>query len=52
VLICADNDENGVGQAAARDAAWVCEEEGRAVRVAVPPIPGGDFNDILTGGHI
>jgi putative DNA primase/helicase len=33
VLICADNDENGVGQAAARDAAWVCEEGGRVVRV-------------------
>jgi putative DNA primase/helicase len=49
VRIAVDNDENGVGQAAARDAAWIWEGEGRSVRVALPPVPGRDFNDILLG---
>jgi hypothetical protein len=51
VRIAIDNDANGVGQAAARDAAWVWGNEGRTVRVALPPIPGTDFNDVLMGAH-
>jgi putative DNA primase/helicase len=51
ILIACDNDANGVGQAAARDAAWMWEEEGRAVRVALPPTPDTDFNDVLIGAY-
>jgi putative DNA primase/helicase len=47
IVIAADNDESGVGQEAARDAAWLWREEGRRVRVALPPLPGVDFNDVL-----
>lgn len=47
ILIVVDNDANGIGQAAARDAAWLWEQEGRDVRVALPPAAGTDFNDIL-----
>jgi putative DNA primase/helicase len=47
IHLAVDNDENGIGQSAARDAAWRWGEEGRAVRAALPPIPGTDFNDIL-----
>jgi hypothetical protein len=35
VVICADNDANGVGQ---------------RVRIALPPISELDFNDLLRGG--
>jgi putative DNA primase/helicase len=51
ICIAADNDSSGVGQAAARDAAWLWTEEGRTVRVIVPPKPDTDFNDILNGAH-
>ena len=51
IVIACDNDENGVGQAAARDAAWLWQNEGRTVRVALPPKPGIDFNDILNGAN-
>jgi putative DNA primase/helicase len=49
ILVCADHDANGVGERAAHDGAarWVAE--GRRVRVAMPPEPGTDFNDVLTG---
>jgi putative DNA primase/helicase len=50
VLICADNDGNGVGQRAAHDAAQRLLAEGRRVRIALPPQNGTDFNDLLTGG--
>jgi len=49
VLIAVDNDRNGVGQDAAREAAWRWQQEGRAVRVALPP-DGQDFNDVLRRG--
>lgn len=49
VVIAVDNDLNGVGQAAARDAACIWEQEGRTVRIALPPTPNSDFNDILMG---
>jgi putative DNA primase/helicase len=47
VLICADNDHNGTGQRAARAAAERFLREGRNVQIAMPPIPGTDFNDLL-----
>ena len=47
VLICADNDANGTGQRAARDTAERFLQEGRRVRIAIPPVPGSDFNDVL-----
>jgi hypothetical protein len=49
VLICADHDANGVGQRAAHDAADRFIAEGRRVRIAMPPAPGTDFNDLLRG---
>jgi putative DNA primase/helicase len=49
IVIAVDNDENGVGQAAARDAACLWAAEGRTVRVMLPPTPNTDFNDILIG---
>ncbi len=48
VVICADNDLNGVGQRAAHDAAERWLAEGRRVRIAVPSQPG-DFNDLIRG---
>jgi hypothetical protein len=47
-LICVDNDGNGVGQRAAHDVAERWLAEGRRVRVAIPPEPDTDFNDVLT----
>jgi putative DNA primase/helicase len=49
VVIAADNDTNGRGQRAASAASARCLAEGRRVRVAMPPMPGTDFNDLLTG---
>src|SRR5262249_25358770 len=48
IRIAVDNDRNGVGQDAAREAAWRWQREGRTVRVALPPV-GRDFNDVLRG---
>jgi putative DNA primase/helicase len=47
VVICADNDANGVGQRDANAAAERFLAEGRRVRIALPPTPGLDFNDLL-----
>jgi putative DNA primase/helicase len=49
VVICADNDANGVGQRAANVAAERFLAEGRRVRIALPPTSGLDFNDLLRG---
>ena len=49
VVICADNDANGVGQRAANAAAERFLVEGRRVRIALPPTSGRDFNDVLRG---
>jgi phage/plasmid primase-like uncharacterized protein len=49
VVICADNDANGVGQRAANAAAQHFLAEGRRVRIALPPKSGLDFNDLLRG---
>jgi putative DNA primase/helicase len=51
ILICADRDENGVGERAARRAAGRWAREGREVRLVMPPDNFSDFNDALTGGH-
>jgi putative DNA primase/helicase len=47
VIICADNDSNGAGEKAAREAAARYTKEGRTVRIARPPASFGDFNDCL-----
>jgi hypothetical protein len=47
VIICADHDGHGVGQRAANDAATRWLAEGRRVRLALPPQPDTDFNDVL-----
>jgi putative DNA primase/helicase len=47
LLICADNDHNGTGQRAAREAAERFLREGRRVRIATPPNSNTDFNDLL-----
>jgi hypothetical protein len=50
MIILADNDVNGAGEAAARAAAERWLAEGRRIRLAMPPKPGGDFNDVLMSG--
>ena len=47
VIVAADHDRNGVGERAARIAAGRWLVEGRRVRIAMPPEPGSDFNDLL-----
>jgi putative DNA primase/helicase len=49
VIVLADNDTNRSGQAATRKAAERWLAEGRRVRIAMPPVPGTDFNDVLLG---
>jgi phage/plasmid primase-like uncharacterized protein len=47
VLIAADHDDSGRGKQAAERAAERWLFEGRNVRIALPPDPGTDFNDML-----
>jgi putative DNA primase/helicase len=47
ILLCADHDENGVGQSAVHAARNRFRAEGRRVRIIVPPDSGSDFNDLL-----
>jgi hypothetical protein len=49
VIILADNDCSGAGERAARTAAARWLSETRRVRLAMPPDPGTDFNDVLMG---
>jgi hypothetical protein len=49
IVICADHDASGAGEYAAQNAAARWLAEGHCVRVAMPPEPGADFNDVLTG---
>jgi len=51
MVIACDNDANGAGQAAARDAAWLWTEAGWTVRVMLPPRSNTDFKDILNGAY-
>jgi hypothetical protein len=48
LVICVDNDGNGVGQRDSYEAAQQWLAEGRRVRVAVPPEMDSDFNTVLT----
>ncbi len=48
VIIAADHDANGAGQAAAHAAAECWHDEGRAVRIALPPDADTDFNDLIS----
>jgi putative DNA primase/helicase len=50
VLICADHDAGGTGKRATRNAVARWLAEGRRVRVAMPPRPDSDFNDLLRNG--
>ncbi len=49
VVILADNDENGAGERAAYTAAARWLAEGGRVRIALPPVIGTDWADVLTG---
>lgn len=49
VIICADNDKSGVGQRAAARAEQRWTREGRLVKIATPPMPDSDWNDVLMG---
>jgi putative DNA primase/helicase len=49
VVILADHDASGAGERAAHKAAQRWLAEGRTVRIAMPPQPDTDFNDILIG---
>jgi len=49
ITILGDNDENGAGERAAREAGQRWKEAGRVVRVWISPARG-DFNDLLMGG--
>ncbi|MBB57244.1 MAG: virulence-associated protein E [Rhodospirillaceae bacterium] len=46
VTIAADNDPTGIKAAEHAAAEWT--SQGRCVRVAIPPMPGADFNDVLS----
>ena len=50
VLIAADHDEPGLK--AAKECAQRLTAEGRSVRIAKPPEPGMDFNDMLQKGDL
>jgi putative DNA primase/helicase len=45
IIICADNDISGVGQAKAKEAALSI-----GAKVLIPPTPGTDWNDVIAGG--
>lgn len=45
IIICGDNDFSGTGQAAASEAALYI-----GGKIYIPPVPGQDWNDYLTGG--
>jgi putative DNA primase/helicase len=49
IIILADHDVSGAGERAAYAAAQRWLTEGRRVRIAMPPEPGTDCNDVLLG---
>ena len=49
VIILADHDVSGAGKRAAWSGAARWLAEGRRVRIAMPPKPRTDFNDVLKG---
>ena len=50
VVIAADHDKNRTGMKAAEQAAELWASQGRKVSIALPPIPGADFNDMARDG--
>jgi phage/plasmid primase-like uncharacterized protein len=50
LVVFADNDANGVGQAAARDLAGRAAAAGLDVRILVPEIVGTDWLDAYVAG--
>jgi phage/plasmid primase-like uncharacterized protein len=49
IVIIADHDHHGRGKRAADIAARRWLFEGRKIKIAMPPDPGTDFNDVLLG---
>ncbi|PWR24970.1 DUF7146 domain-containing protein [Zavarzinia aquatilis] len=49
IVICGDNDPNQAEQNALRAAIWRLQDQGRQVRLALPPPEYKDFNDLLRG---
>jgi putative DNA primase/helicase len=49
LIVFGDNDANFVGQAAAYTLAKRLTREGLTVEVRIPPVPGRDWLDVLTG---
>ena len=47
LAICADHDTSGVGERAALEAAQRWLAQGRRVKIALPPEPDTDFNNVL-----
>jgi putative DNA primase/helicase len=52
VIIAADHDLNGLGERAARSVARQWLAQGRRVRIALPPVAGSDWNDVLLNKDI
>jgi len=48
IVIAVDNDEHGLGERKAREAAGIWARQGRQVRL-LKPIASGDFNDLVKG---
>ena len=46
IIICGDNDLSGIGQTKAKEAALAI-----GGKVLIPPTPGNDWNDVLSGGN-
>jgi len=49
IIVLADHDVSGAGERAAFAAAQRWLNEGRRVRIALPPLPGADMADVLVG---
>jgi putative DNA primase/helicase len=52
VVIAGDNDANHVGQRAALSAQERWANEGRSIRILLPPKTNTDFNDLLLSGEM
>lgn len=46
IILCGDNDKSGIGQKKAREAALATDS-----KILIPPTPGMDWNDVLSGGR-
>jgi putative DNA primase/helicase len=52
IIICADNDANGVGLKTAQLAAKKWQIQGRTIKIVCPLEKGADFNDVLLMGDL